>query len=465
VKIRGFRVDPVEVEEALCRHNTVTQARVIAEGTSAEDKTLIGYVITSSAKEVALKAFLQSFLPSHLIPSRIIAVETLPVTENGKIDESILANTAHALEEESEPPRKPEGDFERSMAQLWKRTLNIEDVPANRSFFDLGGHSLQALKLFSQIDKQFGQRLPLSTLFESPTVEQLAKIIQKSKPEKKASSEPRYTKQTNNLAALKKAGTRTPLFCIHGGDGGSLIYRKLAEELPDDRPFYALEAPSLSGIGEVAPTIEETAADYLAQIRSVQPKGPYLISGYCFGGVVAYEIAQQIKEGNEEVSLLCLFDTDNPAVAPHYLSLAERAARNWNEDASQSWAGRVGKLSGRLSEGLVNKLKSTTEKAAASVATSTGLDVNSKLQTVIIREAHDKSMKEYTPKDYRGDVVLFTAEDQGDGVEYPPHLGWEGSIKGQLDLITIPGQHLTIFEEPHVKDFAAALKSVLDEQA
>jgi len=239
----------------------------------------------------------------------------------------------------------------------------------------------------------------------------------------------------------------------------------LADGLPDDRPFYTLEAPALSGIGKVAPTIEETAADYLAQMRTVQPEGPYLISGYCFGGVVAYEIAQQIKSSGGEVALICLFDTDNPAVAPRYLSLAERAARNWNEDASQSWAGRVGKLSGRLSGGLVNKIKTQTEKAAASVANSTGMEVNSKLQTVIIREAHDKSMKDYTPKDYQGDVILFTAEEQGDGVEYPPHLGWEGCVKGKLHLITIPGEHLTIFEEPQVNEFIDKLKIVLDKRA
>lgn len=467
IKIRGFRIDPNEIEEALCRHESINQARVLARGADAGEKTLVGYIASQDAEESVVKGFLQAFLPSHLIPSRIVVLKSLPVTENGKIDEQALPAIEGTEPTHIEALRAPQGETEERMAELWKKALNLTEVPANRSFFDLGGHSLQALKLFNQIAKEFGKKLPLSTLFDNPTVEQLATRIQPNEKEQ-AKKEPLQlaplTGQPSNLAALKKTGNLTPLFCIHGGDGGTLIYRGLAEGFGNSRPIYALEAPALSGDSEVLATVEETAALYLAQIRTIQVQGPYLLSGYCFGGIVAYEMAQQLKEAGEEIELLCLFDTDNPSVAPRYLSLSERASRNWNEDASQSWAGRVGKLSGRLSEGIVNKVKAKTEKAAASVAASTGLEVNSKLHTVIIREAHEKAMREYTPRDYTGDVVLFTAADQGDGVDYPPHLGWEGFVKGDLRLVTIPGEHLTIFQEPHVTEFARHLEEVLDSQ-
>jgi thioesterase domain-containing protein len=209
--------------------------------------------------------------------------------------------------------------------------------------------------------------------------------------------------------------------------------------------------------------VKDTAKRYLTHIRQVQPEGPYLLAGYCFGGIVAYEMAQQLKETGQKAELLCLFDTDNPSVAPRYLSLTERAARNWQEGNTKSWAGRVGKLGERFGGGLVNKVRTQTEKAAATMISSTGLEAGPRLQTVLIREAHDRAMNHYHPPSYDGDVVLFRAEDQGDGVVYPPHLGWEGFVRGGLEIVTIPGAHLTIFEEPHVAEFAAKLSEVLKE--
>lgn len=454
LKVRGFRIEPSEVEDALCKHPSITQARVVARGNSAEEKRLLAYVLSSSSTsdEAELKSFLQRSLPAYLLPARILVVETLPVTENGKIDDRALAKIEPEQTSKEEPARAPEGKAEIEMAQLWEETLGLADIPANRSFFDLGGQSLQALKLFHRIQKTFQKKLPLSTLFERPTVAELAELVRTKTSS--ASTLP-------GLSALKKEGDHLPLFCIHGGDGGTLIYRNLASHLPDDRPIYTLEAPALSGEATVAETVEETAELYLAGIRKVQPSGPYLIAGYCFGGIVAYEIAQQLKKAGEAIELLCLFDTDNPAVAPRYLSLAERAARNWQDGTDKSWAGRIGKLSGRFGEGLVNKVRTKTEKAAATVISSTGLETGGKLQTVIVREAHDRAMSRYTPKSYQGDVLLFTAEDQGDGVVYPSHLGWEGFVQGHLNLQTIPGSHLTIFEEPYVTELAKQLKELL----
>jgi amino acid adenylation domain-containing protein len=454
LKIRGYRIEPGEIEEALCRHPEISQARVLASGDSAEDKRLIAYGVSRSetATEDKLKGFLRDSLPSHLVPARIMVMEKMPVTANGKIDDRALPAPDSSSSANAEAERPPRGDNEQRMARLWEKVLSTNGVPANRSFFDLGGQSLQALKLFAHIHKEFGQKLPLSTLFEHSTIAELTALITPQQSE---------TTTSPGLHAFHKNGTRNPLFCIHGGDGGTLIYRKLAEQLPDDRPIYTLEAPALSGESEVANTVQEAARRYLVHIRQVQPQGPYLLAGYCFGGIVAYEMAQQLKKAGQEIEMLCLFDTDNPAVAPRYLSLAERAARNWQEGSATSWAGRVGKLGGRFGGGLFNKVVHKTEKAAATVVASTGLEAGPKLQTVIIREAHDRAMNRYNPPSYNGDVILFTAEEQGDGVVYPPHLGWEGFIRGNLTILSIPGAHLTIFEEPHVFEFGKQLATVL----
>ncbi|MEM9080136.1 MAG: amino acid adenylation domain-containing protein, partial [Verrucomicrobiota bacterium] len=458
VKIRGFRIDPSEIETTLCNHVDVSQARVLAHGLTAADKSLVAYVATNntSLSESELKSFIGTSLPDHLIPSLIIVLDKLPVTENGKIDDRALPAPGEKVTPLEGEIEYPQTETEHKMAAIWKAVLNLDVVPRNRSFFDLGGHSLQALKLFNRIHKEFGQKLPLSTLFEASTVEKLAARFAPVIEKEPSAQTPPF------LVGLRKTGTKLPLFCIHGGDGGTLIYHNLSQGLTEDRPIYTLEAPALSGSGEVPETIEDTAAIYLKHIRTIQPEGPYLISGYCFGGIVAYEIAQQLRIRGEDIELLCLFDTDNPVEAPQYLTLAQRAATNWKSNEDLPVTKKLGKLGSRFGQGIVNKFKSKTEKAAAKVVTKSGfLEPDPTLQPVILREAHDKLMQAYQTKSFLGDLVLFTAEDQGDGVVYPPHLGWEGYIKGNLDLITIPGGHLTIFEQPHVQTLTTKLQEVL----
>ncbi|MDP0490528.1 MAG: amino acid adenylation domain-containing protein [Verrucomicrobiota bacterium JB023] len=457
VKIRGYRVDPREIEDALCQLADVKQARVVARGKDAANKALVAYVASTSPMldDTKLRDSMVARLASHLVPSQFVILDQLPVTANGKIDDRALPSPDDSAPKSAEAPRLASGENEERMAKLWEKVLGQKNIPANRSFFDLGGHSLQALKLFHLIDKEFGKKMPLSTLFESNTIAQLA-----------ARFAPAPRKQQTppvNLVGINKAGSRKPIFCIHGGDGGTLIYRELAERLPKDRPIYTIEAPALTGHGEIAPSVEETASQYLAAIRSVQSEGPYLLVGYCFGGIAAYEMAQQLQASGEEVELLCLLDTDNPAVAPRYLNLAERAARNWELNQGRSWAARVGKLGTRFGGGLINRVKDRTEKAAAAVAASAKLEVSGKIQSVVISETHKKAMDDYRPQAYSGNLILFTAEDQGDGVIYPPHLGWEGYVRGELKIISIPGEHLTIFDQPHVETLSHKFNEILDE--
>src|SRR6267142_1811949 len=189
----------------------------------------------------------------------------------------------------------------RRLARIWQDLLDVKSIGLDQNYFDLGGDSPLAVQLFAQIEKVFGVKLPLATLFDAPTIEELARILGRE------ASAPRWSP----LVAIQPAGSRPPFFCIHGAGGNVLIYRDLSQNLDPDQPFYGLQSPGLDGSRPPLTRIEEMAALYVKEIRRVQPHGPYFMGGYCLGGTIAYEMAQQLRAGGEQVALLALFDTMN----------------------------------------------------------------------------------------------------------------------------------------------------------
>src|SRR5260370_26293793 len=189
----------------------------------------------------------------------------------------------------------------RQLARIWQDLLGVKSIGRDQNYFDLGGDSPLAVQLFAQIEKVFGVKLPLATLFDAPTIEELARILGRE------ASAPRWSP----LVAIQPAGSRPPFFCIHGAGGNVLIYRDLSQNLGPDQPFYGLQSPGLDGSRPPLTRIEEMAALYVKEIRTVQPYGPYFLGGYCMGGTIAYEMAQQLRAQGEQVGLLALVDTLN----------------------------------------------------------------------------------------------------------------------------------------------------------
>ena len=187
----------------------------------------------------------------------------------------------------------------KQLTQIWQEILGVDSIAPDQNYFDLGGDSSVAVQLFAQIDKVFGVKLPLATLFDAPTIEELARILRRE--EAPAGWSP--------LVPIQTSGSRPPFFCIHGAGGNVLIYRELAQRLGPDQPFYGLQAVGLDASCPPLTSIEEMAAAYAKEIRKKQPRGPYFLGGYCMGGTVAYEIAQQLHAQGERVALLALFDT------------------------------------------------------------------------------------------------------------------------------------------------------------
>ena len=199
------------------------------------------------------------------------------------------------------PLAAAEDETTQQLARIWREVLGVELTGFDQNYFDLGGDSSLAVHLFAQIEKVFDVKLPLATLFEAPTIQEMARILRNEV----ASS------GWSPLVTIQASGSRPPFFCIHGAGGNVLIYRELSRNLGSDQPFYGLQCQGLDGSCPPLTTVEDMAALYVRAIRRQQAHGPYLVGGYCGGGLIAYEVAQQLKGAGEDVALLALFDTMN----------------------------------------------------------------------------------------------------------------------------------------------------------
>jgi amino acid adenylation domain-containing protein len=303
VKVRGFRVEPEAVELALVGHPSVREAVVVAQTTGTDDRRLVAYV-TSRDGEVPIddvRAFLRSQLAPYEVPSVFSVLSELPLMANGKVDYAALPGPSPASQ--AAPQNGSKGDpLELAMLRMWERVLKVGPISTADDFFDLGGHSLLAVELFALIEQETGVRLPLATIFEAPTVEQLAMVLRSNG----------WTSPERSLTALTSTGSRPPLFFVTAGDGNSVGFGPLARRLGSDQPFYALQPRGLDGHRLLDSQVKRMARRYLHEIRTVQASGPYLLGGRCFGTLVAFELTKLLERAGEEVTLLIALDSVGP---------------------------------------------------------------------------------------------------------------------------------------------------------
>lgn len=335
VKVRGHRVEPAETEAALLGHPAIAQAQVIPVEFGRDDKRLVAYLVGSSildevptrndlvsnarlvdapVRDAALKEFLGAALPGYMIPASFRWLERLPLQANGKIDPKrlpALPSTwfpegpgAPEISPESTLARPVRGAtrMENTLIAIWQEVTGVREVGLHDDFFDLGGHSLLAVELFAAIERSTGARLPLATVFEAPTVAQLAEVLRSDG----------WDARTGSLVPLSTSGGRPPFFAVTAGDGNVVGYGPLARRLGPDQPFYVLQPFGLDSSAPLHRTIKAMARHYVRQIRKVQPSGPYLLGGRCFGSLVAYEMAVRFEAAGETVALLASIDSVGP---------------------------------------------------------------------------------------------------------------------------------------------------------
>ena len=455
IKIRGFRVEVGEIEQALLAHPAVGQAVVVAHEYGPADKRLTAYVVphtVSAPTEEELRQFLADKLPPFLIPSALVFLPQIPLNANGKPDRKALPPP--------EPPRRtvetvtetPNG-LEQSLLPIWQEVLGIASLGRHDNFFDSGGHSLLALQLFGRIEKQLGVSLPFPTIFQAPTVAQLAKRLRC-----KECAEA----QEALLVPIQPLGSKPRLFCIHPDHGLVLFYNELAKNLADDQPVYGIQAAGLLENQLPDVTIEQMADRYLREIQVLQPVGPYYLAGYSLGGVIAFEMAHRLQSQGQTVAFLGMLDTYAPVAFQKNLiekSPLQRTAGHLSVLNALSPPKKWEYLKQKANEAVYGK-KSDWEKVSGELKESVRPEKIEMLQKTVI--ANGQANFAYSPKPYFGKTTLFRAAELDVFEFYDPHLWWTDFCVGGLEIQEVPGSHWTMMKMPEVQTLAQKLQACLD---
>jgi thioesterase domain-containing protein/acyl carrier protein len=346
-------------------------------------------------------------------------------------------------------------DTAQQLARIWEEVLGVESIGTDQNYFDLGGDSSLAVRMFAQIEKKFKVKLPLANLYEAPTIESLAKIL---RGETAVSG-------WSPLVAIQVAGTRPPFFCMHGAGGTVLMYRDLSRHLGDDQPFYGVQSRGLDGSSPPLTQIEDMAALYAREIRRVQPQGPYFLGGYCMGGTVAFEVAQQLQAEGEPVALLALFDTMNWHRIPltiwskssHRMQrLSFHAASFFSLDSR----GKAKFLNEKI-KALKNRLPVWKGMLLSGFSRGSRKTVSDSLVLGQIWQANDRASWNYIPKPYPGRVTDIRPAKQY-RVFSKPDLKWDRLAKGGQEVIVLPVNPATMLVEPFIEHLAVALRQSID---
>ncbi len=433
VKIRGYRVELEEIEAVLGAHSGVREVVVVARENASGEKSLVAYVVPSreqvpTASEI--RSYLKQKLPHYMVPSAFVLLEAMPKTPNGKVDKRAMPAPKASDLAEAQEYVAPTDELETQLTKIWETVLDKKPIGIRDNFFELGGHSLLAARLMHRIEQSLGQRLPLAALLQAPTVEQLSGLLRQEK----------WSSSWSSLVAIQPEGSRPPFFCVHGVGGNVVGFRDLARHLGPDQPFYALQPQGLDGKRACLTSIPEMAERYIQEIRRVQPEGPYRIGGYSFGGLVAYEMAQQLEAQGEEVALLALFDT---------------------------YPGKMESRGAQLKNLLTLPLKEQASfvlKKGSFVAMT--LRKRLELQFLPrplrnVRQACAKAAGEYEVQPYSGRVTLFRVKEKSVGSLNDPYAIWWRVAAAGVDLREISGDHLSLLKEPQVRFLAEELGDCL----
>ncbi len=458
VKIRGFRIEMEEIETVLRQHPALQEALVVAREDKPGEKCLVAYVVADSESlptSGELRGFLREKLPDFMVPAAFVRLEALPLLPNGKVDRRALPAPQEAQLALNSVFVAPRDTLELQLKQIWEDILETRPIGITDNFFDLGGHSLLAVRLMTQIQNRFAQDLPLSSLFQGATIEHLASILRRQTASLPWSS----------LVRIQPIGSKRPFFCVHPVGGNVLCYVDLARHLGLDQPFFGLQAPGLEGEREPHSRIEDMAAHYIEALRVVQPEGPYLLGGWSFGGVVAFEMAQQLQKQNHEVPLLVLIDSGVPtfdssnAIIDDTKLLALLPIQ-LGYPLEKSLSVRYDDLH-RLD--FEEQLNYVLERARMANIMPPDAGLSQIRRLLKVYKANIQAMQSYIPQVYPSRITLFRASEGLAEDHQDPSLGWREFAAGGVEVYTLPGDHYTMVREPHVQVLAGRLAACLDE--
>jgi thioesterase domain-containing protein/acyl carrier protein len=348
----------------------------------------------------------------------------------------------------------PRDKVEQTLIEWWNDLLGTNQIGLDDDFFDLGGHSLIAVQLFSRIRKTYSLDLDLSLLFEARTIAKLADVIRKAQGHGKGQIAI-SPKQWSSLVPIQPSGHLPPFYFVSGAGGHVLLFRAVATHLGPEQPVYALQPPGLDGKQPFLTRIEDIASYYLREIKAVQPVGPYYLAGYSFGGIVTFEMAQQLRSNGEEVGLLALLDSELRfwEFAKESLSFINRL---------KHWASRLKSFLGEPAgpANIWGAMKLRAHRALLRAFRTVGRPMPRVIGD--IQDANWFAAANYKPQVYPGQLVLVRCSEVSASDRGGPLLGWGGLAAG-IEVREIPGNHDTIVKEPNVGHLAAALRLCMRE--
>jgi amino acid adenylation domain-containing protein len=447
VKIRGYRIELWEIEAALADLPEVSQAVCAALKLDASgQRSLVAYVVLEegrSTTESALKSALSQSLPDFMLPARIVFLPALPLSPNGKVERKALpAPGAHAEDRELVAPVT---ETERALSAIWQQILNRAAIGRDDDFFALGGHSLLAVALLERVKGALGADLPVTTILEHPTLAAFAARIDE------ASSARGHVEARAGVGAVvsfQRGGAAPELFCIGGLGGNPLGIRRLALELGAEQPVHGLYNPNFDARSVLS--IEELARELFEEMRRVQPRGPYYLSGFSAGGVIAFEVARMLRAAGEEVPLLVMLDAYNPKL-PRW-SARERISLflTMCDEAGVSYAWR------RLRARLEFKLELAQLRLF-------GRRIGAPDDFFGMQAAFVLALARYVPRNYDGNVLLLrAAPGTASDVDYRTHEsnGWRPLVRGELTVVNLGCRHEDVLRD-HVAEVAHIMRRAL----
>jgi thioesterase domain-containing protein len=460
VKLRGYRIELAEIESVLRSHPAVENATVILREDTPGEPRLVAYVMQAQGKAVPapdLKEYASRALPEYMLPTRIVTLAALPLTPSGKIDRRALPLPESLTDQAIQGSRTAKGvpaanELETQLLAIFREILGEPSIGVTDSFFDYGGYSLLSVRLFSRIHRSLGRRLPISLLFDAPTVRGLSEIIQKGET-------------LPTLVPIRKEGRAAPLFVIHS----YLIYGALCEAIEEERPIYGVRELDS---GDEIKSLEERAALYAKEITHAYPNGPLSLVGWCMAAPLTVEVARSLREDGRVVAVVALFDAERPGYKPcmaegkslfaaKLMSFAKFHAGRLRD---LNWLGKV--------QYLWERVLHWWEDVVEGFSTHHGNEfrwLQEHVPFVLpqrMREPAGLVPQDLMPsaqQSYPGKIVLFRASDvvRVSGVE--PSLGWDAVAKGGVDVEFSPGDHETMFRQPHLPQFGKLLRRVLRE--
>jgi amino acid adenylation domain-containing protein len=454
IRLRGYNVEPFQVECELIRQPGVTDAVVLLhDGAAGQEPCLVGYVVApANASPSAIRKGLAECLPSYMVPSHIVVLDSFPIASSGKIDRSALPLPDG---QEAVAFRAPSDDCERELCAIWQEILKLPKIGINDDFFELGGDSLQALMMFAEIEARLGCSVSPTTIVQTPTIACLAELIRANTS----------IAASQSLVLLPASGTGLPLFLVYDRAGFVTFYRHLVSGLKSDRPVYGLQPLPLDGKHRIARTIESMAADCVTEIRRVQPHGPYFIAGHSFGGKVSFEIAQQLVREGERVSFLGLIDT----------LFRNMAVEGW------SWVSEAAYLSGKVRDvrgfqdllfrglrfimwrlfrgtNFINLIRNELWFWQYDRWIRQGHSIPHKYRPAYYERLGVRANRSYVPKPYPGHITIFSSA--GNSERQRAH--WAPLARGGLTVLEVSARHNDMVLPPYSKLLAEHFDACLD---